>query len=296
MTIREAIMEGAALLRENGSGSPFLDASLLASLSLSSDSSSLLARYPEPFPIDRSGAYRALLERRASGEPIAYISGHKEFRSLDFEVGPGVLIPRPETEHLVEEALKAAAAILKARPPERLNEPLSVHDCCTGSGCVAIALSRELRSLYPSQALRVTMSDISDQALAYAARNARRLLGSEGGVERRDLLSGCPAGAFDIVTANPPYLTDNEMDAVRALHIGEPETALSGGSDGLRAYRALLPQATACLAKGGCFLAEIGSGQGAASRALLDRSGLAETFIIRDLAGLDRVAGGWKRG
>jgi release factor glutamine methyltransferase len=296
MTIREAIMEGAALLRENGSESPFLDASLLASLSLSSDQSSILARYPEAFPVEQSARYRALLGRRASGEPIAYISGRKEFRSLDFEVGPGVLVPRPETEHLVEEALRAVAAILKARPPARTGEPLALHDCCSGSGCVAIALSRELRSLYPSQAFRVTMSDISDQALAYAARNARRLLGSEAGVEKRDLLSGCPAGAFDIVTANPPYLTDNEMEAVRARHEGEPETALCGGADGLGAYRALLPQAIACLATGGCLLVEIGASQGASLRSLMDRTGLAETFIARDLAGLDRVAGGWKRG
>jgi release factor glutamine methyltransferase len=296
MTIREAIMEGAALLRENGSESPFLDASLLASLALSSNSSSLLARYPDAFPVAESARYRALLGRRASGEPIAYIAGRKEFRSLDFEVGPGVLIPRPETEHLVEEALAAVAAIRKARGPARPGEPLALHDCCSGSGCVAIALSRELGSLYPSQAFRVTMSDISDQALAYARRNARRLLGSEGGIEKRDFLSGCPAGAFDVVTANPPYLTDNEMDAVRARRAGEPETALSGGADGLSAYRALLPQAIACLATGGCLLVEIGSGQGASLRSLMDRSGLAETFIARDLAGLDRVAGGWKRG
>jgi release factor glutamine methyltransferase len=185
---------------------------------------------------------------------------------------------------------------MEARPPDRLNQALALHDCCTGSGCVAIALSRELKALYPSRAFRVTMSDISDQALAFAARNALNLLGSEGGVEKRDLLSGCPAGGFDIVTANPPYLTDNEMDAVRARSEGEPESALCGGADGLGAYRALLPQAQACLAQGGCLLVEIGSGQGARTRSLFESSGFVGTFVARDLAGLDRVVGGWKRG
>lgn len=295
MTIREAVRDGAALLREKGSESPFLDASLLAALALSIDSTSLLARYPEAFP-DDGGRYAGLLARRASGEPFAYLSGRKEFRSLDFEVDHSVLIPRPDTELLVESALRAVSAILAARPAGSRPAPLAFHDCCTGSGCVAVSLFRELAALYPDIPFRATMSDISEEALAVASRNAFRLLGRGLDAERRDLLSGCADASLDLVTANPPYLTAAELETVRARNQGEPEAALYGGPDGLDLYRALLPQAMACLAPGGCLLVEIGSGQGEALLAMLGSAGFSGAFVDRDLAGLDRVAGGWKRG
>lgn len=296
MTIREAIMEGAALLRENGSESPFLDASLLAAFALSTDQSRILARYPEAFPESESPAFRRFLERRRGGEPVAYITGRREFRGLGFEVSPAVLIPRPETEHLVEAALAAVDALLRERGSGGATEGLSVHDSCTGSGCVAISLAHELPRLHPGRTFRLSMSDISREALELASRNARALLGAELPALAADFLEGFPPSAFDLVTANPPYLTDNEMAAVAARGEGEPERALRGGIDGLDPYRALLPQAYAALSPGGCLLLEIGAGQGAETLALLERSGFKQTFAQRDLAGRDRVVGGWKRG
>jgi release factor glutamine methyltransferase len=293
MTIREAIMEGAGFLRERGSESPFLDASLLLSQALSVSKDALLSRYPEALAPEAALPFRSLLARRESGEPMAYIAGRKEFRGLDFHVDPRVLVPRPETEHLVEAALRAAAVLARAPGPRK---KLRLHDCCAGSGCVGVCLASELPAALPGLEFEVSLSDISAEALAVASLNAESILGHGLETYQGDLLSPLSEPGYSIIVSNPPYLTGAEMESVRARGQGEPELALYGGEDGLEAYRRLAPQALPLLAAGGFLIVEMGAGQGDALRSILADSGYSEIFVERDLAGLDRVAGGRKRG
>ncbi len=287
MTIRDAVRDGAALLRGTGSASPWLDASLLLGRSLGMDGTRLLASYPDEIAGDANLLYHELLERRASGECVAYIMGSKEFRGLDFEVGPGVLVPRPDTEVLVEAALEAAREDVAA--PRSVRGPYRVHDACSGSGCVGISLARELPALLGDRALQVELSDLSGEARAFATRNAERLLGRPIPVRAWDFMDGAEADAYEIVTANPPYLTDDDMAALPSELAREPALALSGGKDGLDPLRALAPRALRALVPGGAFLVEIGSWQAEGASAILSASGFASMSVRKDLAGLDRV-------
>ncbi len=297
MTIRDAVRDGAALLGGTGSASPWLDASLLLGRSLGMDGTRLLASYPDEVADDARLRYRSLLERRASGECVAYILGSKEFRGLEFEVGPGVLVPRPDTEVLVEAALEACREDAAAREDAArdaaaggsVRGPYRVHDACSGSGCVGISLARELHASLGDRDFEVELSDVSEEARAFAARNAERLLGRPLPVRAWDFMDGARADAYDLVTANPPYLTDDDMAALPEELAREPALALSGGRDGLDPLRALAPRALRALAPGGAFLAEIGSWQAEGAAAILSASGFASIRVLRDLAGLDRV-------
>lgn len=228
-------------------------------------------------------AYRRLVVRRALREPIAYITGHREFWSLDLEVGPGVLIPRPETEHLVEEAL----ALLPA--PQA--HPLTVVDVGTGSGAIAIALAVERPDL------RVIAVDSSDRALEIARRNAARH-GVEGRVEptRGDLLSplaGGPSAGREVamVVSNPPYVASRELEALMP-EVGrwEPVEALLAGDSGMDVMERLIAEAAGVLRPGGWLLVEIASERAEAARRLVESSGEFDSPAFRaDLAGLPRV-------
>jgi release factor glutamine methyltransferase len=173
MIVGEALAEGAALLREAGAESPSLDASLLLAAAVGIDRSRLLARRPDPLEEAALSRYRDLLARRASGDCVAYVLGHKEFRGLDFLVTPAVLVPRPDTETLVEAALEwidGRTAREAGRNPQASGHPLRVLDVCTGSGCVAVSLKAERPSL------DMAASDLSPAALAVTRSNAERLL------------------------------------------------------------------------------------------------------------------------
>jgi release factor glutamine methyltransferase len=216
----------------------------------------------------------ALLQRRLRREPIAYITGHKEFWSLDFEVGPGVLIPRPDTETLVEEALKAF--------PEKA-APLRVLDLGTGSGAIPIAFLSERPN---AKALGVEQSQ---EATIWARRNiARHKLESRFTLQGDDWLM-LGAGTFDVIFSNPPYI---ESDAIAGLDPDvreyEPRAALDGGRDGLDAYRALAPLIAARLATGGRAFLEIGQGQEQKVPKILAASGLETVRVAPDLAGIPR--------
>ncbi|NJC87253.1 MAG: peptide chain release factor N(5)-glutamine methyltransferase [Desulfuromonas sp.] len=258
-----------------GIDSPRLDAELLLAATLELDRVGLYLNFERPLQADELVAYREKVRRRAGREPLAYILGETEFWSLPLKVTPAVLIPRPDTELLVEEALK------------RLPGATRVLDVGTGSGALAIALAHERPEC------RVTAIDLSSTALAVAMENARL----NGVGERIDFLqadlAALPAGPFALIVANPPYIPTGDlatlMPEVREF---EPQLALNGGGDGLDAYRALARQAGAILAPGGWLLVEIGIGQAASVRELLAAAGLAELFISRDLAGIERVVGG----
>ncbi len=271
MTVREALLQGHRRLADCGVETPQLDASLLLAEALGvGGREQLLARLPDGVDEAALGRYRDLLARRAQGAPVSYIRGRKEFYSLEFAVGPGVLVPRPETELLVERALALAA------PCARL------HDACSGSGCVAVAVSRARPDL------DVSASDVSTEAAAFFGINCRRLLGRSLHFVLSDLL-GSVTGPFDLITANPPYLRDAEVRAMKARGWPEPALALAGGPDGLSVARRLLPQARSRLAAGGWLLLEADPWQMDALEGSLLEQGFGDPRRLRDLAGAERV-------
>jgi release factor glutamine methyltransferase len=291
MTVREALREGADAL--SGTETAFLDASLLLAEVLGTSHSSLLASWPDEVGEAPLELYRARLGSRARGLPLAYILGRKEFWGRSFHVDDRVLIPRPDTETLVQAALDLGDAISRERAA------LRVHEACCGSGCVAISLAAER----PDWIL--SASDLSEGALEVAAANAAALLaagrsGGPLGLARGDLLSSLsPSGGrggppFDLILANPPYVPSAEARALLRQGWGEPLMALDGGPDGLDLVRRLVPQAVAALAPGGALLVEADGGQAAAVAALFGSAGLIGLGSLRDLGGRERVTSGRK--
>jgi release factor glutamine methyltransferase len=263
--------------QRQGIDSPRRDAELLIGSALGLDRVGVYVNFDRPLEAGELTRIRTLVARRARREPLQYILGETEFWSLPFRVCPAVLIPRPDTEILVEEALKRAA-------PEA-----AILDLGTGSGALAVVLAHELPKA------SVTACDLSPEALAVAADNARR----NGVGERLQLLEqdfGKPcSGEFDLILSNPPYITTGEMeDLMPEVRDHEPHLALAGGEDGLDAIRAILSVAPAALRPGGWLLLEVGQGQADRVEALLAAAGLSETFQRRDYADIPRVVGGKK--
>jgi len=253
-----------------------LDARLLAQHVLGWTTEQFLsdAQSPEPDGFDRR--YSALVDRRATREPLAYIVGTREFWGLDFEVTPAVLIPRPSTELIVESVLE--------RFPDRHAE-LRIADICTGCGCVAVALAHE------RPAARLTATDISRDALQVAARNAAR----HGVTERIDFRHGdlvdAIAGTFDAIVANPPYVLDGSGPGLQPeVRDHEPALALYGGADGLSLVTRLVADAPARLRPGGWFVFEFGFGQDVEIEELLGAADALELVDTRrDLDGIART-------
>ena len=259
----------AARLREAGIEPSRSEARLIVTAATGLDRTRQLA---EPTrEVDAEPAL-ALAARRANREPMAYLTGSREFWGLEFAVGPGVLVPRPETETLIEAVLEGFA--------DRTT-PLRLLDLGTGSGCLLLTLL----TLYP-EATGIGI-DRSAEALGWAARNRRHL-----GLEQRALLVqghwlDAVHGPFDLVVANPPYIAVAEARDPETTH--EPEAALLAGADGLLAYRAIAGPALAVLRPGGLIVLEIGAGQARAVATILAAIGFGEAGCRPDLAGLDRV-------
>ena len=273
MTLREALQEGARRLAAHPelSGSAKLDAELLL-LWAASVSRAELRAYPERVPGDVVRArYEAALERRLACEPMQYIVGEQEFYGLRLRVTRDVLIPRPETEHLVESVLA------------RLNGAVRVLDVGTGSGAIALALAAHLPEA------SVTAVDLSAAALAVAAENARQLgLAERVRFLESDLLGAVGGEAFDAVVSNPPYVPEGDRAGLAAqVREFEPELALFGGAAGMDIYERLIPQAALALRPGGLLAMEIGFGQREAVADLL--GGWREVSFVDDLQGIARV-------
>jgi release factor glutamine methyltransferase len=274
MTVGGALSQGKERLFYAEVDTPMLDATLLLSEALEVSKERLLASLPDPLDPERWRQYSELLDLRCSGQPVSYIRRKKEFFSLEYYVDPRVLVPRPDTEILVEEALRLFES-----------DPLiqRVHDACTGSGCVAIALKHS----FPT--VRVSGSDISREALRVAAVNARRLLPPRGiRLYRSDLLARVP-GRYDLITANPPYLTDGEVENMQKIGWPEPALALRGGIDGTDFLRRLIRQALRKLRRGGYLLLEASAPQMSMLQRELSDLGYGEIEVLPDLAGRDRV-------
>jgi len=262
--------------RAAGMATPELDAKLLAQKAFGLDALALVARGRDPASADALAVLEAFATRRLAGEPVARILGEQEFYGLAFGLNAATLVPRPETEMLVDLGL----ALLNGRPGGNL------LDLGTGSGCIAIAL------LHEAPHARGTAVDLSAEALAMAVANAQR-----HDVESRlDLRQGswfdpiAAAETFDLIVANPPYIESATIAGLqRDVRDFDPVLALDGGADGLTPYRIIASQAPLHLAPGGLLAVEIGAGQGAAVAALFAAAGLNGIEIKNDLAGLDRV-------
>lgn len=269
----------ARFLAARGVASPRLDAELLLALVLATDRVGVYLRFDRPLGGAEVDQYRGLIRRRAEGEPVAHLTGRREFWSLAFAVTSDVLVPRPETELIVERAL--------ALPGVR-NRALRILDLGTGSGALAVALAVELPEAH------VTAVDCSPPAVAIARANAATA-GVAGRVEVvvSDWTAALdPAARFDLVVANPPYVPSGEISGLAREVQREPRLALDGGVDGLEAYRRLAPAIRRVLLPGGSVLLEVGAGQATAVAELLAAEGMVEVGGHADLAGIARVVVG----
>lgn len=280
-TIAATIWEAATQLAEAGSETPRLDAEVLLRHLLGVDRTGLFLRLPEPLAESTRQAFAELVERRRAGEPVAYLTGAREFMGLPFAVGPGVLVPRPETEILVEWAVDWLAS----------RSTMTVVDVGTGSGAIALAVA----SLSTGKGHRIIACDRSPDALRYAAENRERLgLNNVVDFVTGDLLTWCRV-PVDLVLANLPYLRPEQRASNPALW-AEPVEALVSGAAGLDAIERLIGDLPRLLAPGGAVAFELDPSQ---VKAVVSRLHSAlpdvESTVLRDLAGLERVVVGQRR-
>jgi release factor glutamine methyltransferase len=275
---------------------PRLEARMLLEHALGRPRAWILAHDDEPLPPQQLAEFDRLVQRRAAGEPMAYLVGRREFMGHDFQVAPGVLIPRPETELLVEAALQGIAPAAAAR----------VLDLGTGSGAIAIAIA------LARPCAEVTATDRSAAALRIAAANAARLgarvqlrAGDWYGALDPEPEPAAPGGpslapppptappTFDVIVSNPPYIPRGDPHLEQGDLRHEPPEALSDGADGLQALRAIIAGAPRYLRPGGVLWVEHGWDQAAAVRDLLQAAGLRDPASRRDLAGIERISGAY---
>jgi release factor glutamine methyltransferase len=301
MNIRAALKEGIARLRAADVPSHTLAAELLLMHALGRDRTWLYTHAEEPLDAAAAEKYFARVARRAAGEPTQYLTGKQEFWGFEFEVTPAVLIPRPETEHVVEVALerlgiRGLKLDLATGTP---STPLCIADVGTGSGCIAVALAHELPHA------QIFATDVSPAALDVACRNAAR----HGVADRVQFLetnllekvfyesqitperSGHESRLFDLIVSNPPYVARDEAATLpREVRDHEPHEALFGGPAGVEIYARLIEQAGALLVAGGFLVLDLGYNSAAHVRAILEAApGWTSIRITDDLAGIPRV-------
>jgi release factor glutamine methyltransferase len=279
MQLGEALHEAIHRLTSAHIGSPRMNAEVLLMFTLEVDRAYLYAHPERELTTEEFLRYDHSLSERARGVPSQYITGHQEFWGLDFIVTPAVLIPRPETEHVIETVLPLARKVSKAK----------IVDVGTGSGCIAIVLATELPDA------EIHAADISPQALEIARANAaRHQLENRIQFHRSDLLEGLEPGAFDFIVSNPPYVGESEEDQVQLeVRKFEPRNAVFAGHSGLEVIERLVPQARTALKPGGWLVFEISGTIVAAVKDLL--SGWTRLRIINDLQDIPRVAAAHKR-
>lgn len=275
-TIRKVLDWTAKDFAARGIDSPRLDAELLASLALGIGRVQIYLDLDRPLAPDELARIRELVGRRRKREPVAYILGKRDFYGRTFEVTKDVLIPRPDTEILVERALAHLPA----------DEPRRVLDLCTGSGCVAICLAALRASAV------VVATDVSEEALGVARRNAAAN-GVDGKMvfHRGDLFDALRGEApFDVITANPPYIPSRDIEGLDPdVAAFEPRLALDGGADGLDFYRRLAKEAPSWLVEGGVLLVEVGQGQAGDVERAFVAAGATETRVTEDYGKVARV-------
>ncbi len=281
-TVLELLKTSAEYLESKGIENPRLEAEILLSHALKANRIDLYLSFDKPVNTQELNAFRSLLKRRAGREPVQYITGHKEFWSLDFKINRHVLIPRPETELLVEEAIAIARNI---DPDEH---PIRILDIGTGCGAIAISLAKELKNGI------IYATDISKEAMLVAKENAKTYE-----VERNiTFLNGYlfepvsdKTGLFDLILSNPPYIpTSDFMKLPPEIRDFEPRDALHGGEDGLEIIAPIISNAPHYLRNGGWLLFEVGEGQWKKVFRLIERTGqFNPPSVIKDYSGIERV-------
>lgn len=291
-TVRELLDVGIARLRDSGSESARLDTELLLANALETDRTTILAHPGAPVGDGAASRFRSILERRASGEPVAYIRGVKEFHGLAFGVDERALIPRPETERLVELAELEVVRRLTVAPRPAGSPPLRVLDVGVGAGAVAVTLAVLLRRRGMAEEVQVVATDLSEDALQLARENAvAHAVGDRIDFRNADLIPGDEMRTWDVVAANLPYVRSDAVPELPKAASFEPVLALDGGPDGLRVIARLLDQLPGALSREGVALLEIGGDQGQAMRDLVaERLPDWACELENDLGGLPRVA------
>lgn len=277
MRLLDALKSSTEFLEKAGVDDAFADSEMLV---LHASGADRLSAYMDNPEISKGlqAKIRRLVRRRAKGEPVQYIVGQVEFFGLKIHIGKGVLIPRPETELLAEEAIKAVSR-------GRVTLPLQILDLCTGSGCIAIALAKA----FPDS--RVYGTDVSKTAIRYAKKNA-----AGSAVENVTFLQGSlylplkRSLCFDLIVSNPPYVKRGDIDGLqREIKEWEPLEALDGGGDGLDFYRSIFTDAPKYLCRGGRILVELGFGQAEDVKMLAMRQGFGTIEVRKDYAGIERI-------
>jgi release factor glutamine methyltransferase len=286
MRLLDALRSSTEYLERAGIGDAFADAEILTFHAAGADRLAAYMENPEINSRLRT-KIRRLVGRRAKGEPLQYIVGHVDFLGLTITVGKGVLIPRPETELVAEEAIRQVEGHMSG---VRSSDGVSPHaarilDLCTGSGCIALAVAKAVPEA------DVWATDVSKVALRFAGKNAR-----SNGVGNVTFLQGSlfdplPDGAvFDLVVSNPPYIVSAEIPGLqREIKDWEPLAALDGGPDGLEFYRRIFSSVGSYLRDGGAVICELGFGQAVAVEDIARSSGFGNISVKKDLAGIDRI-------
>jgi release factor glutamine methyltransferase len=293
-SLRYTLRDAIAQLEREHTPSAALAAELLLMHALGRDRTWLYSHPEEELDAATRERYFSTIARRASGVPTQHLTGHQEFWGLDFEVTPDVLIPRPETEHVIEVALELLEVSADGDTPRR-NAEFRIADVGTGSGCIAVALTHELPNA------RIVATDISGAALQVAIRNAARHNVSSR-IEflecnlldtflHQSRIKGRESRFLDLIVSNPPYIGRREAASLpREVREHEPDTALFGGEIGTEIYAPLIERAEALLKPGGILLLELGHTSAKAVSGLLDAPEWAEACVTHDLAGIARVA------
>jgi release factor glutamine methyltransferase len=283
MTILELLNWSTHCLRDHQIENPRLNAELLLARSLNLSREGLYTHLQDPSREEEKEKFERLIKKRLSGEPLQYLLGYQEFWSIHFKVDPRVLIPRPETELLVEQSL----SILSENFPR---STLYVLEIGTGSGVIAISLAKEVRDLF------IVATDISGEALLLARENAK----SAGVLHRIEFINGDlfspirlmrEKEPFDLILSNPPYIHRSQIQNLASeIKDHEPAIALDGGEDGMEYYRSIVSQGPSYLRRGGWLLLEVGEKQGENVSGLIGREGsFSRPERIKDLSGIERV-------
>jgi len=277
-TIREALAEGTSLLKESRTASetPFLDALILLSFILNISKEKLLASYPDLLDDSDHAAFINILKKRVKNTPVSYLLNQKEFFGLNFYVDENVLVPRPDSETLVEKALDIIA---------QSDSIKNVLDLCTGSGALGIALK------HTNPNINVSCSDISQDAVKICSKNSKEILGKELNVIQSNLFDKIK-GKFDLIITNPPYLTTQETNDIIKTGWKEPGLALDGGVDGLDFIRKIVDISPDYMNKNAYLLIESSIDQTSKIQTLLDSGQFYNTSINKDLSGRNRVTMG----
>ncbi len=283
MTVLELLNGSTNYLKDHGIENPRLNAELLLARCLKLSREQLYTHFQSQIKQEEEEALEELIQRRVSGEPLQYILEHQEFWSIDFEVDPRVLIPRPETELLVEQGLSILSKISFIQTP-------SVLEIGTGSGAIAIALAKEMKDIF------LVATDISRDALILAKENAK----SASVLDRIEFVNGDLFGplrpskernVFDLILSNPPYINRRRISTLpKEVKDYEPMIALDGGEDGLAFYRRIIPEAPSYLREGGWLLLEVALGQSRIVSEMMEEGGnFFKPESIPDLSGIGRV-------